>query len=156
MEFVYAIRVARAIDHYRRPYLLPGNKIRKESMKEGAKNVGVGGKPIGLRPSQRVARYYIQQRIVDDARSLGCAAELVAHGFDALLHDGAAAGDFVAKLRETPECLGAEAKLQNFNLQACRSSPYVSCSSRQWQMSPDENRSAHGCECGKDAAQCFW
>jgi hypothetical protein len=33
-------------------------------------------------------------------QSLGCEAELVAHGFHAPLHDGATACDFVAKLSE--------------------------------------------------------
>ena len=34
-------------------------------------------------------------------QSLGCEAELLAHGFHAALHDGAAARDFLAKLSET-------------------------------------------------------
>jgi hypothetical protein len=34
-------------------------------------------------------------------QSLGDEAELLAHGYHALLHDGTAAGDFVAKLGET-------------------------------------------------------
>jgi hypothetical protein len=35
-----------------------------------------------------------------NTHSLGCEAKLVGHGFDAALDDDAAAGDFVAKVRE--------------------------------------------------------